>query len=85
MDSMDVTRKQLRKYLLPETVDPEDPEADPDVFPRSKVMRFALSARNRKVLMLSGSVLAVVASRVIGANRLGMVADVARTFLRRNR
>jgi hypothetical protein len=79
-ESMDATRAQLRRYLLPESVEPGQ---DDDHFPRSKVMRFAFNPRNRRLLMLSGSVLAVVASRMVGGTRLGLVADVVRSFTRK--
>ena len=80
-ESLDVTRAQLRRYLIPNAVDTQFDEGDH--FPRSKVMRFAFNPRNRKLLVVSGSVLAVLASRVVGANRLGLVADVVRSFARR--
>lgn len=79
-ESLDATRAQLRRYLLPDSVEPGQ---DDDHFPRSKVMRFAFNPRNRRLLVLSGSVLAVVASRMVGANKLGLVADVIRTFTRK--
>lgn len=84
MESMDATRKQLRRYLLPETVEAADPESDldGDFFPRSKVMRFAFNPRNRKLLMISGSVLAVLATRVIGPGKMGLVAELARSITR---
>ena len=78
--SLDETRAQLRRFLIP---DAADTDLDGDHFPRSKVMRFAFNPRNRHVLMFSGSVLAVLASRFVGANRLGLVADVVRSFVRR--
>jgi hypothetical protein len=78
---LDVTRAQLRRYLIPNAVD--TPYDDGDHFPRSKVMRFAFNPRNRRLLVMSGSVLAVLASRVVGANRMGLVADVVRSFTRR--
>lgn len=81
MSDLEATRAQLRRYLLPES--PNTIGDDGDHFPRSKVMRFALNPRNRRVLAISGSVLAVVASRMVGANRVGMVADVIRSFTRR--
>jgi hypothetical protein len=82
-ESLDATRAQLRRYLIPgsaQTVDDDD-----DHFPRSKVMRFAFNPRNRRLLAVSGSVLAVLASRVVGANRLGVVTDVLRSLTRKNR
>lgn len=80
-DSMDTTRRQLRSYLLSGSADPAG-QADDDHFPRSKVMRFAFNPRNRKLLMLSGSVLAVVATRFAGTKRMGLVADIARSLAR---
>lgn len=80
-ESLEATRAQLRRYLLPAS---PDTEQDPgDHFPRSKVMRFAFNPRNRKILVLSGSVLGVIASRLVGANSLGLVADVVRSFTRK--
>jgi hypothetical protein len=80
-ESLDVTRAQLRRYLIPNAVDTQ--YDDGDHFPRSKVMRFAFNPRNRRLLVVSGSVLAVLASRVVGASRMGLVADVVRSFTRR--
>ena len=79
-ESLEETRAQLRRFLIPDAV---DSEFDGDHFPRSKVMRFAFNPRNRRLLMISGSVLAVLASRFVGANRMGLVADVVRSFARR--
>jgi hypothetical protein len=80
-ESLEVTRMQLRRFLLPETV--TEDQDDGAHFPRSKVMRFALNPRNRPLLMLSGSVLAVVASRMVGARKFGLVADVLRSITHR--
>ena len=80
-ESLDTTRAQLRRYLLPQS--PSVIDDDGDHFPRSKVMRFAFNPRNRRLLAISGSVLAVVASRVVGANRLGLVTDVIRSVTRK--
>jgi hypothetical protein len=81
MSDLDATRAQLRRYLAPDSASAV--EDDGDHFPRSKVMRFAFNPRNRRLLMLSGSVLAVLASRVVGANRMGLVTEVIRTFARK--
>jgi hypothetical protein len=83
-DSFDVTRRQLRRHLLPEAGAefPEILDVDDDHFPRSKVMRFAFNPRNRRLLVISGSVLAVLATRVVGANGVGLVADIARSLTR---
>jgi hypothetical protein len=80
-ESLEETRAQLRRFLIPAA--PDTPNDEGDHFPRSKVMRFAFNPRNRKLLALSGTVLAVVVSRVVGANRLGMLTDVVRTFTKR--
>lgn len=78
--SLDATRAQLRRYLIPSAADGEND--DGEHFPRSKVMRFAFNPRNRKLLIFSGSLLAMMASRMVGANRLGLVTDVLRSFAR---
>jgi hypothetical protein len=60
-ESLDVTRSQLRKYLIPDAQhEPHEQDADGDHFPRSKVMRFVFNPRNRRLLMFSGSILAVL-------------------------
>jgi hypothetical protein len=82
-EPLDVTRAQLRRFLIPNAVDTQHDHGDH--FPRSKVMRFAFNPRNRQLLVISGSVLAVLASRVVGANRLGVVADVVRSIARRRK
>ncbi len=83
-EPMDVTRRQLREYLIPATrVLRNGQDDDGDHFPRSKVMRFAFNPRNRRVLMFSGSVLAVLATRIVGTSGIGVVADIARSFTRR--
>ncbi|MEO8313501.1 MAG: hypothetical protein ABI645_01790 [Pseudomonadota bacterium] len=82
-ESLDTTRAQLRRYLIPGAADTAGDSGD--LFPRSKVMRFAFNPRNRHLLVFSGSVLAVLASRMVGANRLGMVTDVLRSFTRNKR
>ncbi|MEO6078399.1 MAG: hypothetical protein ABIQ86_01280 [Steroidobacteraceae bacterium] len=82
-ESMEVTRRQLRRYLLPAADNTIEHDDDGDHFPRSKVMRFAFNPRNRRILMVSGSVLAVLVTRVVGVNRLGLVTDVARSFMRK--
>ena len=79
-ESLDSTRAQLRRYLIPAAAD--TPEDEGDHFPRSKVMRFAFNPRNRPLLLLSGSVITVLASRMVGAGRLGLVADVFRSLTR---
>jgi hypothetical protein len=80
-EPMDVTRRRLREYLIPATrVLNDDQDDDGDTFPRSKVMRFAFNPRNRRVLMFSGSVLAVLATRLVGSNGIGIVADLARSL-----
>lgn len=81
MSDLDETRAQLRRYLLPGSV----LEADDDGgshFPRSKVMRFAFNPRNRHLLTMSGSVLALLATRVVGG-RAGAVAHLLRAVTRR--
>jgi hypothetical protein len=83
MSELDVTRARLRRYLLPESADLD--EDDGTHFPRSKVMRFALNPRNRRLLTVSGSVIALLASRAVGAGRVGMVANVIRSFARKKR
>lgn len=79
---MDVTRAQLRRYLLPDVEQTDGMDEVADHFPRSKVMRFAFNPRNRHILMLSGSVLALLATRVVGKDKMGLVAELARTFTR---
>jgi hypothetical protein len=81
MSDLDATRAQLRRYLLPQTLNTI--EDDGDHFPRSKVMRFALNPRNRRVLAISGSVLGVLATRMVGSHRAGIVAEVIRSIGRR--
>ena len=81
-ESLEATRAQLRRYLIPSAPDAEN--VPDDQFPRSKVMRFAFNPRNKQVLAISGSVLAVVASRMVGS-RLGLVTDIWRSLKRRNR
>jgi hypothetical protein len=77
------SRRRLRSYLIPQgSADSGDASVDDDHFPRSKVMRFAVNPRNRQVVMLAGSVLAVLATRAVGASRFGIVADIARSFSR---
>jgi hypothetical protein len=83
MSDLDVTRAQLRRYLIPQSEDLDG--EDGSHFPRSKVMRFAFNPRNRRLLTVSGSVLALLASRAVGAGRVGMVADVIRSFARKKR
>jgi len=83
MSDFETTRAQLRRYLMPGA--PDDLHVSEDQFPRSKVMRFAFNPRNRKVLALSGSMLAVAASRMVGANRLGLVSDLWHSFKRSKR
>ena len=82
MSTLDESRRRLRSYLIPRGSDDSDPGFDDDHFPRSKVMRFAVDPRNRQVVMLAGSVLAVLATRVVGGSRFGIVADIARSFSR---
>lgn len=82
-ESFDSTRAQLRRYLIPAAADTAEDEGNH--FPRSKVMRFAFNPRNRPLLLLSGSVITVLASRMVGANRLGIVADVFRSLTRSKR
>jgi hypothetical protein len=83
-EPLNETRRQLREYLLPDTSIPYGGDDDGDHFPRSKVMRFAFNPRNRRLLMFSGSILAVLATRIVGSNGLAMVRDLA-TSLTRNR
>ncbi len=82
--TLDESRRRLRSYLIPggSTVDGDDPAFDDNHFPRSKVMRFAVNPRNRQIVMLAGSVLAVLATRAVGTGRLGVVAEIARSFSR---
>jgi hypothetical protein len=82
-ESLDATRAQLRRFLIPEAQDTQFDQGDH--FPRSKVMRFAFNPRNRQLLVLGGSVLTVLASRVVGVGRMGLVADVVRSFARRKK
>ncbi len=80
--SLDVTRAQLRRYLLPDAEPADGMDEVADHFPRSKVMRFAFNPRSRRILMLSGPVLAVLAARLVGREKMGLVADLARFFTR---
>jgi hypothetical protein len=81
--SLDITRAKLRKHLLPDAQgEPYELDADGDHFPRSKVMRFAFDPRNRRLLMFSGSALALLLTRVVGASQLTMMTDLARSFTR---
>ncbi|MEO6366526.1 MAG: hypothetical protein ABIP38_00910 [Steroidobacteraceae bacterium] len=81
--SLDESRRRLRSYLIPGgSGEGESPAFDDDHFPRSKVMRFAVNPRNRRIVMLAGSVLAVLATRAVGTSRFGVVADIARSFSR---
>lgn len=81
--SLHESRRRLRSYLIPPGSDASGDDAvDDNHFPRSKVMRFAVNPRNRQIVMLAGSVLAVLATRALGAGRFGIVADVARSFSR---
>jgi hypothetical protein len=82
-ESLDVTRNRLRKYLIPEArTEAYELDADGDHFPRSKVMRFAFNPRNRRLLMFSGSILAVLVTRVVGTNAIGVMTDIARSLAR---
>ncbi len=76
-------RAQLRRYLLPDVRQTDGMDEVADHFPRSKVMRFAFNPLNRQILMFSGSVLALLATRVVGREKLGLVAELARTFTRK--
>jgi hypothetical protein len=85
-ESLDVTRSQLRKCLFPDAqTEACQLDADGDHFPRSKVMRFAFNPRNRQLLMFSGSILAVLMSRVAGANAIGVLMDTARSLARQRK
>jgi len=78
---LDESRRRLRSYLIPGgSAAGEDVVFDDDHFPRSKVMRFAVNPRNRQIVMLAGSVLAVLATRAAGKGRFSVVADIARSF-----
>ena len=82
-ESPAVTRERLRKYLIPDGPNGlNERDADGDRFPRSKVMRFAFDPRNRRLLMFSGSILAVLVTRAFGTGKLSMAADLARAFTR---
>jgi hypothetical protein len=82
-EPLNVTRMQLRRYLIPDaSLSPSGLDADGDHFPRSKVMRFAFNPRNRRLLAFSGSILAVLATRLVGAHPLGLVTGLARSFMR---
>ena len=78
---LDESRRRLRGYLIPGATDTDGP-VDDQHFPRSKVMRFAFNPRNRQAILLAGSVLTVLATRAVGANRLGVFADIARSYSR---
>ncbi len=84
-NTLGTTRRQLRNYLIPASRGSGDGQDDVDHFPRSKLMRFAVNPRNRSVLLLAGSILGVVATRVVGTGKVGMVAGLARSLLKRNR
>lgn len=78
---LDESRRRLRSFLIPGGAD-TDVTFDNDHFPRSKVMRFAFNPRNRQAILLAGSVLAVLATRAVGVNRIGVVTDIARSYSR---
>ena len=84
-NTLGTTRRQLRNYLIPASQDSSDSPGDVDQFPRSKVMRFAFNPRNRKILLVSASILGVVVSRFVGTGKLGMVAGLARSLLKGKR
>jgi hypothetical protein len=85
-ESMDVTRRQLREYLIPAARLPlGDQDDDGDHFPRSKLMRIAFNPGNRRLLMFSGSILAVLATRIVGPHGMDMVAGIARSFTRNSK
>jgi hypothetical protein len=81
-EPLEVTRRQLREYLIPATGILPGQDDDGDHFPRSKVMRFAFNPRNRHLLMWSGSVLALVFTRMAGTRQLGVITGLARSFMR---
>jgi predicted Holliday junction resolvase-like endonuclease len=83
-DSLEETRRQLRNYLIPSSRSLIAGDVEGDHFPRSKVMRFAFNPRNRRILLVSGSILGVVVTRLVGAGRLGVVAEIARSLLKKN-
>ena len=80
-ESFDDTRAQLRSYLVPAPGDPPGLNGADD-FPRSAVMRFAFNPRNRRLLVVTGSVLAVLAARAFGTSRMSLITDIARSFTR---
>ena len=79
--SLEDSRRRLRSYLLPgSATDAAGIEFEDKHFPRSKVMRFAFNPRNRPLVKLAGSVIAVLATRAVGAGRLGTVAAIAQSI-----
>ncbi len=79
--SFDDTRTQLRRYLVPAQGHSAGGD-EADEFPRSKVMRFAFNPRNRPLLIVTASVLGVLATRAFGAGRISLITDIARSFTR---
>jgi hypothetical protein len=81
-NTLGTTRRQLRNHLIPASRISSDSTGEADQFPRSKVMRFAFNPRNRKILLVTGSILGVVVSRIVGTGKLGLVTGIARSLLK---